>query len=660
MPKTTTPMLSSPLRASARKPPAMKRSPFAARLGWVSFVGLFCLATGQAQTFTALASFNGVNGTSPNGVIQGADGNFYGTTMSGGANGQGTVFKLTADGTITVLYSFCSQVNCTDGQLPAAGLVQGADGNLYGTTEAGGAYSQPDGVDSPGTIFKITPSGVLTTLHSFSAAGTEGAAPMAALIQASDGNLYGTTAFGGTHMFAGGVLFRISPSGAFSTLYSFCALARCADGYYSLAPLVQASDGNLYGTTSQGGAGGLGSVFELTLGGAFAVLHSFSGPDGSYPAAGLVPVADGSLWGTTPAGGPNGGAGGDGVVFKITPAGVLSTIYAFGTTPADGSNPGALMRASNGDFYGTTFRTLFQITPGGALTTLLNTLNTANGGTGNAPLIQGVSGYLYGAAKLGGPSAQGLIFQITLALGSGSPSINAGSGIVSGASFQAGISPNSWITITGTNLSTVTDTWANAIVNGNLPQSLDGVSVNVSGVPAYIYYLSSTQINAVAPNVGTGPVQVTVTTPAGTSAPVTVTSQAEQPAFFQWGADAVATTQNYALAVKDGTFSGVATTPAKPGDVIILWGTGFGPTSPAAPVGAEVPSDTTYNTATPVSVKVGGADATVYGAALASGYAALYQVAIQIPASLSSGDYPVVATVDGVSSPSTTLITVQQ
>jgi uncharacterized protein (TIGR03437 family) len=154
--------------------------------------------------------------------------------------------------------------------------------------------------------------------------------------------------------------------------------------------------------------------------------------------------------------------------------------------------------------------------------------------------------------------------------------------------------------------------------------------------------------------------QVTVTTPAGTSAPVTVTSQAEQPAFFQWGIYAVATTQNYGLAVKAGTFSGVTTTPSKPGDVIILWGTGFGPTSPAAPVGAEVPSGTTYNTATPVSVMVGSTSATVYGAALASGFAGLYQVAIQIPASLSDGDYPVVATIDGVSSPSTTLITVQQ
>jgi uncharacterized protein (TIGR03437 family) len=135
---------------------------------------------------------------------------------------------------------------------------------------------------------------------------------------------------------------------------------------------------------------------------------------------------------------------------------------------------------------------------------------------------------------------------------------------------------------------------------------------------------------------------------------------AETPAFFQWGTYAVATHQDYTYAVKNGTFAGTTTVPAAPGDVIILWGTGFGPTSPLAPAGEETPSTTTYNTATAVSVTVGGKPATVYGGALAPGYAGLYQVAIQVPASLANGDYPVVATIDGISSPSTTLLTVQQ
>jgi uncharacterized protein (TIGR03437 family) len=232
--------------------------------------------------------------------------------------------------------------------------------------------------------------------------------------------------------------------------------------------------------------------------------------------------------------------------------------------------------------------------------------------------------------------------------------------VANGASFQAGIAPGSWITITGTNLSSVRDTWANSIVNGNLPTSLDGVKVTVGGDPAYVAYVSPTQINALAPNVAAGTVSVTVTNANGTSASVNAVVQAAQPAFFLWpGNYAVATTQDYGLAVKNGTFPGSTTTPAKPGEVIILWGTGFGATSPSAPSDVEVPSSTTYNTANAVTVTVGGTAATVYGAALAPGFAGLYQVAILIPASLANGDYPVVATISGVQSPSTTLITVQ-
>jgi uncharacterized protein (TIGR03437 family) len=216
------------------------------------------------------------------------------------------------------------------------------------------------------------------------------------------------------------------------------------------------------------------------------------------------------------------------------------------------------------------------------------------------------------------------------------------------------------MTINGTNLSSTTDTWANAIVNGALPTMLDGVSVSVGGQPAYIEYVSPTQINAVVPNVAAGSVPVTVTSAIGTTPAVMAQLSDEQPAFFQWGTYAVATRQDFSIAVKNGTFAGTTTVPAAPGDVIILWGTGFGPTSPSAPEGEETPSTPTYYTANTVSVTVGGTPATVYGTALAPGYAGLYQVAIQIPASLANGDYPVVATIDGVSSPSTTLITVQK
>jgi uncharacterized protein (TIGR03437 family) len=239
------------------------------------------------------------------------------------------------------------------------------------------------------------------------------------------------------------------------------------------------------------------------------------------------------------------------------------------------------------------------------------------------------------------------------------PTISA-DGVVNGASFQPGLVPNSWFTIQGTNLSTTTNTWDKAIVNGALPTSLEGVSVDVSGKPAYIYFVSPTQINAMAPDVGTGSVQVTVKNSTGTSAAAAANATTVGPAFFLWVSKyAVATRQDFSWAVKNGTFAGTTTTAAKPGDVIILWGTGFGPTDPAAPVGVQIPGDKTYLTP-PVTVTVGGTNATVFGGALAPGFAGLYQVAIQIPASAPDGDLPVVATISGAQSPATTMITVQK
>jgi uncharacterized protein (TIGR03437 family) len=237
----------------------------------------------------------------------------------------------------------------------------------------------------------------------------------------------------------------------------------------------------------------------------------------------------------------------------------------------------------------------------------------------------------------------------------------ASAGIVNGASFLTGIVPNSWITIQGTNLySGSPDTWSNAIVNGNLPTMLDGVSVSVGGQMAYIEFVSPTQINAIAPNVGTGSLPVTVTNSSGTSSAVNAVSQTLQPAFFLWpGGYAVATHLDFSDAVKNGTFSGLTTTPASAGETIVLWGTGFGPTTPAFPVGVETPTSATYLTSSPVTVTVGGVSASVFATALAPGFASLYQVAVTLPESLAAGDYPLVATVAGAQSPFTTLITVQ-
>jgi uncharacterized protein (TIGR03437 family) len=324
---------------------------------------------------------------------------------------------------------------------------------------------------------------------------------------------------------------------------------------------------------------------------------------------------------------------GDGFLTQISPDGstILYSSY-FGGELDDAVSSVAL--DAQGNVY------LSGVTVSSKLPTTSNAAQHTFGGSQSA---EGNLGDAF-VAKIGG------LFT------SSGPAIAA---VVSGTGAPAGISPNSWITIAGANLSSATGSWT--ITNGQLPISLDGVSVSVGGQPGYINYVSPTQINMVAPNIGTGPTDVKVTNSLGTSLAFSSTSATFAPAFFPWpGGYAVATRADFSLAVKNGTFTGLTTVAAKPGDVLILWGTGFGPTTPSAPVGEVVPANATYSTKDPVTVTVGGTNATVYGAALAPGFAALYQVAIQVPTTLADGDYPIVASIGGVSSPVTTLITVQK
>jgi len=233
--------------------------------------------------------------------------------------------------------------------------------------------------------------------------------------------------------------------------------------------------------------------------------------------------------------------------------------------------------------------------------------------------------------------------------------------VVNGASFRPGVVANSWVTIQGTGLAPQTDNWSNSIVNGVLPTSLDGVSVTMGGKPAYIYFISPGQLNVLAPDVPAGPITVTVKTPVSTSANFATAGSVYDPAFFLWpGNQVVATRTDYSFAVKPGTFAGATTVAAKPGETIILWATGFGPTTPAAPGGFAVPSDRTYATATLPSINIGNIPATVDGAALASGSAGLYQIAVKVPGSLTDGDWPIQASIGGVQSPAGTILTVHQ
>jgi uncharacterized protein (TIGR03437 family) len=242
--------------------------------------------------------------------------------------------------------------------------------------------------------------------------------------------------------------------------------------------------------------------------------------------------------------------------------------------------------------------------------------------------------------------------------------------VVNGASFAAGVEPamfqaeivpNSWATILGTNLASTTENWNSFAVNGELPTTLDGVSVSIGGTPAFISYISPAQINVKVPDVGLGPQWITVTNSSQTSAAFIVSSNQYGPAFFSWpGNQAVATRQDFSFAAKEGTFPSVTTLPARPGEVIILWGTGFGPPDPVASSGIPIPNGSTYATMTPTSVTINDTPATVYGAALAPGFAGLYQVAIQVPNSLSDGDWPLQAIIGGVQSPTGIVLSVYQ
>lgn len=379
-----------------------------------SLAGVFCVAlaiSSSAQTLSTLVNFDETNGAQPRStLVIGIDGNFYGTTVGGGSDESGTFFKMTPDGALTVLYNFCSPNTCTDGAYPApgAGLVQAAGGDFYGTTTGGGAVNR-------GTIFKITTSGALTTLHSFS--GPDGAQPYAGLVQATDGNFYGTTYFGGAKGNEGTV-FKITPEGEFTTLYSF-------DGIIGAAPyagLIQARDGALYGTTLFAGTRGGGTIFRITTGGTLTVLHNFDNQDGINPWARLVQGSDGDLYGSTGIGGaycPKG----CGTIFKITTSGVLTTLHSFNET--DGEEPLAeLVQGADGDFYGTAYYggtndvclegcgTVFKITTAGALTTLHN-FHSTEGAWPESGLVQTSNGEFYGPTSRGGSDDEGTIFTIT-------------------------------------------------------------------------------------------------------------------------------------------------------------------------------------------------------------------------------------------------------
>ncbi|HTS09974.1 MAG TPA: choice-of-anchor tandem repeat GloVer-containing protein [Candidatus Eisenbacteria bacterium] len=408
----------------------------------------------SAQTFQTLVNFNGTDGADPtSSLVQGLDGSLYGTTYGDAYNKDpyGKVFSIDASGTMSVFYNFCYQSNCLDGMKPYGGLVLGTDGNFYGTTVYGGTT----GV---GTVFKINPEGELTTLYSFCPEGLprciDGANPQGGLAQGADGSFYGTTQGGGANCYSVlsygcGSVFKITPTGELTTIYSFCPQDNCTGGVSPVGSLLLGTDGSLYGVATGGGSANAGTIFSITSTGSFTTIYSFCQKllcaDGKFPSGGLVQNTDGALYGTTSAGGAFSDVG---TIFKITLRGELTTLYRFcedirsgpGLPPnwfskcPDGIDPvEGLVLSSNRNFYGITYAggilqnatnncdyscgTIFRITPQGQLTTL----HRFDGSDGNQPvggLFQATNGKIYGTTYFGGTVCFycGTVFQLGLGL----------------------------------------------------------------------------------------------------------------------------------------------------------------------------------------------------------------------------------------------------
>src|ERR1700691_330947 len=383
-------------------------------------LSVFCAATAilsPAQTtFKSLFSFQGSNGANPGyyNLVQGTDGDLYGTTEVGGGTAEGTVFKFaTTASKPTTLYKTCATGSlCPNGSKPYAGLVLASNGKFYGTTTLGGTSDN-------GTVFQITSTASFKTIYNFGGT-TTGSLPWATPIQAKDGDLYGGTSIGGSDN--DGVIYAISTAGKLDDFLKFTG----GNGIYPFGKLVQGTDGNFYGTTGEVESGD-GTVFVVKEA-AINTLHKFTGTDGGDLIGGLVQAGNGTFYGTTST---DGGHLQGGTVFSITAAGTFKTIYSFcaKTDCTDGSTPYAtLIQASDGNLYGTTYLggtnhtncnggcgTIFKITTAGKLMTLYNFCSQKNCTDGYQPeggLVQATNGTLYGTTYYGGTTDSGAVFSL--------------------------------------------------------------------------------------------------------------------------------------------------------------------------------------------------------------------------------------------------------
>ena len=479
-------------------------------------------------TMNLMATFNYTNGANPySPIIQANDGNFYGAAYVGGTAGEGTIYQMTTNGSLTAKASF----NDTDGGYPYGGLMQARDGNFYGSASSGGTYED-------GVVYRATTGGSVIALASVDA--DNGEFPVVGMVQASDGNLYGTTLEGGDYGY--GTIFRLTPAGALTTLVSL----DYNDGYAPSPVLIQGTDGYLYGTCEGGGTYGLGTIFKMSLSGLITNLYSFTGGnDGASPIPGLVQAADGNFYGPTYEAGSNG----FGTVFEITPSGQLTTRYTF-TGGTDGGNPwGGLIQASDGNLYGTTtgagtydFGTIFQLAPTGGFATV-GQFDGYIGGEPVAALTQGKDGKLYGTTVTGGFYEDGVVYQLAFngALQiTGQPAdesvYNGGTAIFSVATFGGGPVSYQWQQngINLTNGGNISGATSSTLVISNASLS-DAAYYTVTVSNSFNSLTSDGAVLEVLyspPHITQQPTSVTALS--GTTATFNVVATGDQPLTYQW------------------------------------------------------------------------------------------------------------------------------
>ncbi len=448
--------------------------------------GNYCVPLGGTlyNGFCVLDSFDNPDSSAApifprSGLVQGSDGYFYGTSEYGGTQNAGSVYKVDTMGNVTSLGSFPATGYPSIGQTPVGGLIQGSDGNLYGTTQYGGT-------NGLGTVFQINPNGppqVFTTIYQFGPA-PDGQQPLATLVQGSDGCLYGTTPIGGSHN--AGIVFKIATSGG-PPIWEYSFAGGFVDGSDpDAAGLVQGGDGNFYGTTTGGGAGPFhGTVYQITPSGSETVIYSFGSGvnDGKTPRGGVVQGCDGNLYGTTYSGGSNS----MGTVFEINlsagPPYQETLLWQFGghdPTSFDGYNPQAgLVLGSDGNFYGTAatggsngLGEVFQLIPNGTQSIYYGLHGFYGESVGDgaesgypssaAALVQGIDGNFYGTTYTGGQYSEGCVYQVQVPLtvntqpnqvyqitGNCTTGINASMATVAGETCQlqytASLSPPNWV-----------------------------------------------------------------------------------------------------------------------------------------------------------------------------------------------------------------------